>query len=122
MVTGLHTGEVPFRVEWWPAEPPLDGRWEEVVEASYDVATEMLSLQSFEDSFDVTLPATGPHRARYSAAGMDAARQLDTTDEDEDAPDRYLLQLWQAPEAPDSVVRQSSEIAAYWHGVARGER
>ena len=37
------------------------------------------------------------------------------------APDRYLLQLWPAEPAPDAVVREGSEIAAYWHGVARGE-
>ena len=39
--------------------------------------------------------------------------------DDDPALDRYLLQLWQAPPAPDVVFRQTSEIAAYWHGVAR---
>ena len=122
LVTGLHTGEVPFRVEWWDAEPPVDDAWEEVVEAPYLVSEQDLSLESFEEFFEVHLPATGPHRARYSATGMDAGHELDTTDEDELAPDRYLLQLWPAAEAPDAVVRQTGEYAAYWHGVARGER
>ena len=121
MVTGLHTGEVPFRVEWWPEEPPLGEAWEDVVEVPYDVEQPVLSLQSFEHFFEVELPRTGPHRARYSAAGLDAGRELDTTDEGEVAPDRYLLQLWPAEPAPDKVVRQTSETAAYWHGVARGE-
>ena len=53
---------------------------------------------------------------------MDAGRDLDTTDEGEEAPDRYLLQLWPAPQAPDAVVRQTGETAAYWHAVARGEQ
>jgi len=122
MVTGLHTGEVPFRVEWSPDPPPVDDVWEDIVEVPYVVAATDLSLQSFESSFDLTVPETGPHRARYSVAGMDAGRDLDTTDEGESAPDQYLLQLWPAAEAPDSVVRQTSDIAAYWHRVARGEQ
>lgn len=35
--------------------------------------------------------------------------------------DRYLLQLWPAPMAPDAILRQTSEHAAYWHRVAEGE-
>jgi hypothetical protein len=33
--------------------------------------------------------------------------------------DRYLLQLWPAAWAPDAVLRQSTEAAAYWNGVAQ---
>ena len=55
-------------------------------------------------------------------SGGEPGHELDTTDEDGLAPDRYLLQLWPAAEAPDAVVRQTGEYAAYWHGVARGER
>jgi hypothetical protein len=47
---------------------------------------------------------------------------VDTTDEDGLAPDRYLRQLRPAAEAPDAVVRQTGEHAAHGHGVARGER
>ena len=52
---------------------------------------------------------------------MDAGKDLDTPDEGELAPDRYLLQLWPAPAAPDEVVKESSAIAGYWHRVARRE-
>jgi hypothetical protein len=121
LITGLHTGSVPLRVEWWPEAPPLDPTWEEVVEAPFDVPATDLALHAFDHSSDVRLPATGPHRARYCGSGMDAGHDLDTTDEGEPAPDRYLLQLWPAPEAPDAVLRQTSETAEYWHGVARGE-
>ena len=34
---------------------------------------------------------------------------------DETDADRYLLQFWPAPPAPDRVVRQTSFRAAYWH-------
>ena len=113
-------GEVPLRVEWSDVEPTVPDDWEDVVEASVELVSAELSLQSFEDFYDVRLPRTGWHRARFLCSGMDEGKELDTTDEDADAPDRYLLQLWPAPETPDVVARQSSGIAAYWHGVAQG--
>lgn len=121
MTTGLHTGEIPLRIEWYADEPPLDDSWEESVEVSFDVPSTQLSLSAFEDFRDVSLPQAGSHRVRFSASGMDAGRELDTTDEDEPAPDRYLLQLWPAPPAPDRVLKQTGATAAYWHGVARGD-
>lgn len=51
---------------------------------------------------------------------MDEGKELDTPDEDEDAPDRYLLQMWPAPDAPDEIKLVGSRIAEYWHGVAAG--
>ena len=39
MVTGLHTGDVPLRIEWHMEEPRLDPEWEDVVEASLDVSS-----------------------------------------------------------------------------------
>jgi hypothetical protein len=50
---------------------------------------------------------------------MDAAHQQDTVMSDEPVVDRYLLRLWQGDPGPDSVVRQTSAYAAYWHGEAR---
>ncbi len=50
---------------------------------------------------------------------MDAACEADTRLEDEPALDAYLLQLWPAALAPDILLRQTSAVAAYWHGVAR---
>jgi len=121
MVTGLHTGNIPLRIEWYPAEPAMDPKWEDVVEASLDITSTDGMLVSFEDDAELEFPQTGWHRARYCAAGMDAGSDLDTLDEDELAPDRYLLQLWPAPAAPDAIVRETSKIASYWHSVARGE-
>lgn len=60
-----------------------------------------------------------PYRVRYCAVGMDAARAADTRSDDEPELDRYLLQFWPAPPGPDRIVRQTSEIAGYWHGVVR---
>ena len=54
-------------------------------------------------------------RVRYSARGMDTANAVDTLLEDQAPVDTYLLQLWPAPPAPDRVLKQTSELAAYWH-------
>jgi hypothetical protein len=121
MVTGLHTGHVPLVVTWTESEPELDEAWEDVVEVSVDLMTPDLVLATFDSAYECRVPREGWHRARYCVAGMDEGQELDSPDEGEHAPDRYLLQLWPARQAPDAVVREGSEIAAYWHGVARGE-
>jgi len=120
-VTGLHTGEVPLLVAWSSVRPPLDPQWEDVVEASVEFSDRDLALTSFDDGVNFAIPERGWHRVRYCASGMDAGREMDSPDEGESAPDRYLLQLWPADPAPDEVIALGSATAAYWHGVARGE-
>lgn len=61
------------------------------------------------------------YRVRYCAQGMDQANREDTRLGDEPLLDRYLLQFWPAPPEPDRVVRQTTEIAAYWHDFARAQ-
>jgi hypothetical protein len=118
MVTGLHTGSVPVRVEQLDAEPALEPEWEEAVEASFETAEPPLFLTAFQDNREIVL-APGRFRVRWCASGMDAARDRDVRMEGEPALDRYRLQLWPAPAAPDAILRETSEIAAYWHRVAR---
>lgn len=80
---------------------------------------DLMELTSFQDSFELRLPAVRSLRARYCASGMEAARGADSVMDEEPTVDRYLLQLWPAAPAPDAVVRLTSDIAAYWHGEAR---
>ncbi len=121
VVTGLHTGSVRLVVEWSADEPPHDGGWEDVVEVSFEVTQHDMVLSGFEDFFPLRMPATGMHRARFCAAGMDAGREIDTV-VDGLGPDHYLLQLWPAGSAPDVIVREGSDIGRYWHAVAaRGD-
>lgn len=117
-VTGLHTGHVPLRIEWYDYEPPVDSRWEDVVEASLEVQQHQMRLASFEDAHVVTMPAIGPHRVRLCVAGMDRGANEEVQDGGL-APDRYLLQLWPAPMAADQIVRMGSRQAAYWHDQAQ---
>jgi hypothetical protein len=123
LITGLHTGEVPVTVEALEAVPDLDERWEDVVEVSFRPTTTELLLSAFQDSVEVSLPRLVGLRVRYSGRGMDQARAADTRMAGEPELDRYLLQLWPDEVVrADEVVRQTSQIAGYWHGVARPTR
>jgi hypothetical protein len=121
MITGLHTGDVSLTIEWLPNQPVVGAEWEDVVEVPFVIEQAELTLSSFETFISVEVPQTGPHRVRYRASGMDAGKELDTTEEGEQAPDRYLLQLWPASLAPEAILRETAAIATYWHGVARAE-
>ncbi|GAB2701149.1 hypothetical protein BKA24_002060 [Microbacterium marinum] len=113
MTTGLHTGDVPLRALLLDHEPALSD-WEEVVEVSFRPNAEELWLATFDDGVEIQLPVA-TYRARWSARNMDAAHRLGIP-EDEPTNDRYELTLW--PEErprPDSILRQTSEVAAYWH-------
>jgi hypothetical protein len=50
---------------------------------------------------------------------MDEGHDQDTRMDEDPEVDRYLLQFWPGPPAPDRVVKQTSATAAYWHGFAR---
>ncbi|CCH31352.1 hypothetical protein ABZ816_03645 [Actinosynnema sp. NPDC047251] len=115
LITGTHTGEVGFVVESHDGPPPLDEGWEEVVEVPFRPVGEMhLVGWAAEWSAPLDLPVTD-YRVRYSAIGMD--REQNGLEEDPER-ERYLLQFWPAPPAPDEVVRLTGEQAAYWHRFA----
>jgi hypothetical protein len=114
LVTGLHTGYVRFTVELHPAEPPLGDEWEEAVEATFRHRAKKLWVGGLmSDAYPARLPP-GDYRVRYCARGMEQGRHQDVADEDE-VVDAYLLQFWPGQAQPDRIVRQTTEIAAYWH-------
>lgn len=114
LVTGLHTGYVRCTVELHPAEPPLGDDWEEAVEVSFRHRAKKLWLGGLmSDPHPVELPR-GEYRLRYCARGMRQGRDQDVAGKDE-VVDAYLLQFWPGRAAPDRIVRQTTEIAGYWH-------
>ncbi|WP_328634876.1 hypothetical protein [Streptomyces sp. NBC_00356] len=119
LVTGLHTGDVGFTVEVHDREPPVDPVWEDIVEVSFRPLSGDSCLQQWAGERDWLLGLEETdYRVRYSGRGMDRGHELDTRVEG-DVADHYLLQFWPATPQPDGIVRQTSQIAAYWHGVAR---
>lgn len=118
--TGLHMGNVGFTVEVHDQAPPLDPVWEDVVEASFRPVSAGSALTQWagEASWDLDLEETD-YRVRYCAQGLDEAHRQGTRLDDEPHLDRYLLQFWPAPPAPDRILKQTSATAAYWHDYAR---
>lgn len=116
MRTGLHTGAVPVRVVIVDAPPPL-GDAEDIVEVSFRPTESALRFAAFDDGEEISIPLRS-YRARWSATAMEAGNEVDTVLEGEQAPDRYELCLWPDDEPrADEIVRQGSEIAAYWHST-----
>lgn len=118
--TGLHTGKVPFRAELHD-EPPSGDGWQEIVEVSFQPAGKvMLAEWGGGKTWPLEVART-PYRVRYCATGVDEGHDPGMRTDDDPAPDRYLLQFWPDPDgpAPDRIIRQTSEMAAYWHRFAR---
>ena len=119
-MTGLHTGFVSLDVDVVDAEPPLDASWEECVEATFAPAAHDSRLVNWDGDVVCELPLRmRDYRVRYTARGMDAGHAADTVIGDEDPVDAYQLRFWPGPPAPDRVIKQASETAAYWHDWAR---
>lgn len=120
LTTGLHTGNVRVTVEVLDAPVPVGDEWEDVVEVSFRPTSEQVFLVQWagEASWPLSLDWID-YRVRYCATGMARAREVDTRLAGEPLLDRYLLQFWPAPAAADAVIRETTEIAAYWHAQAR---
>lgn len=114
MVIGMHSGQVPVRIEFHESAPAVEDGWDDVVEASLDARGPDATLATFEEFHEVELPANGWYRARWYDHGADDGRQHERFDTDEPVVERCLLQLWPADPAPDVVVRETSGHAVYW--------
>lgn len=119
LTTGMRTGHVGLTVEIHDTAPPLDDYWEDIVEVSFTPETATVSVSQWGsiDACEFDLPTT-PHRVRYCATGMDAGNEENVIFAGEPVVDHYLLQFWSAPEQPDRVLKQTSNLAAYWHADA----
>ncbi|MCG8915635.1 hypothetical protein L6E12_07535 [Actinokineospora sp. PR83] len=119
LTTGLHTGTVEFAVEVHEDEPPVGEEWEEVVEVPFRPRGEaVLSEWGGGRVWPLHLEEID-YRVRYCGVRMEEGNAKDVRFAEEPEVDRYLLQFWPAPPAPDRVVRQTSAYAAYFHRTAR---
>jgi hypothetical protein len=120
LITGLHTGHVHLSVDVLDAPPPLDQTWEEVVEVPFMINGEGASLNDWNGKCVCEIPLSpGTYRVRYCARDMDRGREVDTILQNEEPIDFYNLAFWSADLLPDVVLKQTSEIAAYWHEYAK---
>lgn len=119
LITGLHTGTVALTVDIWETEPPLAEDWEEVVEVSFQPRPSGTTLEEWGGDTVCELPLTEQHyRVRYCAKSFGLGEDTETQ-EDGTPVETYALAFWPAPPAPDRVLKQTREEAAYWHQHAR---
>jgi hypothetical protein len=116
LLTGLHTGKVAVNIEVFEASPPVTNDWEEVVEAPFAVEAEAegVWLQDWDGDRICTIPLPpGTYRVRYCARNMDRAHDDDTLYPQ--PIDFYRLYFWPDELSPDSIIKQKSRTAEYWH-------
>ncbi|MGW3512726.1 hypothetical protein [Streptomyces sp. NPDC000994] len=119
LLTGTHTGSVPITVEVHETEPPLDADlWEDIVEVSFRPVSDKIELAEWDSRWYPLPLSETTYRVRYHCRGMDEARTA-VGDAREPAVEEYLLRFWPSPPAPDRVVKETSQAAAYWHEYAR---
>jgi hypothetical protein len=119
LLTGLHTGDVSFVLDVLDAPPPLDDTWEEIVEVSFAPSSEKVILSEWGGEYVCDVPLLQEiYRVRYCARDMDRGKEINTYVEGEPV-DFYALTFWRADSAPDVVIKQTSQVAAYWHNWVR---
>ncbi|MFN3580732.1 MAG: hypothetical protein ACK4VV_09700 [Pseudomonas sp.] len=116
-ITGIQNGVIAIDVALHGAEPPVDHTYEEIVEVSFERGRSAVSLCEWacEATHELELEQD-TYRIRYSIIGMD--KDYDDDDEYCEAPvqgQRHLIQIWSAAAKQDSIIKQTSENAAYWH-------
>ncbi|GII03451.1 hypothetical protein [Planobispora takensis] len=116
LTIGTHYGKVRFDVQVTQREPDPDlGSYEDIVEISFDSEAGSVSLREWGDGDVHALPPlpAGPgwYRLRYHVHGLDEGH---ADYYEEDAPDRYLLQIWSAEECGPRIVKSRSRRHRSW--------
>lgn len=114
LITGLHTGYVKLLVQVHHAAPAVDDSWDEIVEASWLLNSAPVILRNWDREKMCEIPLEpGTYRVRYCAR-----RFGEDPEDDDDRPEpieSYMLLFWPAPQSKDTVLKQTSERAAYWN-------
>ena len=115
LLTGLHTGEIKFTLDVLDNAPSLDRIWEEIVEVSFTPTSEKLIIRQWNGECICKIPFSQQnYRVRYCACNMDRGHELDTYVEGNPV-DLYYLAFWPAKPTSDVILKQTSEVASYWH-------
>ena len=110
LMTGTHTGRLPFTVTVANRDPGADvDGYEDIVETDFLVRTPDLTIAgggTERHSLPAAPVSPGVYRLRYHGRDMDAGFEGRAVSE------RYLVQLWPTRPAPPAVVKATSTYAA----------
>lgn len=117
---------IKLEIELHNNEPLLDNTFDEIVEVPFAKGKENIFLCEWahEETHLLAIP-TGQYRVRYSIKGFDLDYEnMDEAEDDEPWPpypgQRYLIQLWPSlVNESDKILKQSSDLAAYWHNARK---
>lgn len=113
--TATTSGKVGVTIDVHENAPPIDDMWEEIVEVPFEAIGEELNLIEMLSGRTKNLPLPpNAYRVRYCIRGMDQIRDPDLHVGEVGA-DCYHLAFWPAAHAPDAIIKQTSERAAYWN-------
>lgn len=115
-VTGIQGGVIAIDVEFHRGEPAIDDSYSEIVEVSFRRGETPVSLCEWghEQTHRLDLPE-GELRVRYCIDGMDKDYDEEADYEAPIPGQRHLVQIWKSEPEADSIVKHTSDNAAYWH-------
>lgn len=120
---GRRSGGSRVRVVLLDQQPArTESQWEDVVEVSTTLgedAEPYWTTWAGESGGDLSGLTVGNYRVRVSAKGRDLGQADEFAD---GVVDEYLVELWRAENAPDAILRTTSESARYWHAQWGGRR
>ena len=109
------SGGSPVTIILRDASPQIDEQWQDVVEVSFTLpAGRQVGWYSWagQSGGQLDVIPAGSYRMRVSARGRDEGQQGEFA---QTPVDFYLIELWPAAPAPDTIVRVGSEDGTYWH-------
>ena len=119
LVTGLNGGALKFKAVFFEEEPPIEDKWEEIVEASVNIQSGGIQFREWGMGDDEGHPLdlqSGWHRVRYCGIGMDLEHIFEDDDEECVPEDEYYeIMFWPEEKAKDNIIKCTSERAKYWH-------
>jgi len=117
LITGLHTGNIYLTIDLLGTAPSVEAVWHDVVEVPLIVGDGGLWLVSWGGEEELNLGlAPGSYRIRYSALNMGDAEELDIEATEE--VEKYSVVIWPSSDNCETIVKQKSESAVYWHRFA----
>ena len=122
LMCGLHSGRVQLEVLSFPAEPPMEPSWPEVVEAPFRFLAAPVALQDWDGRDICRLPIDGPgYMLRWCARNFGQAEDAGRLEDDEPF-EEYALHVWPTTRPVERVVAETDDKASYWHRYARSLR
>lgn len=116
LTVGIHTGNVLITVAIHNTAPPVDDAWDEIVEASCSFSTTPIYLYGWAGDSSQALPLhAGSYRARFCAKAFGVTEDTG----DDESGECYLLMFWPEAPHPDTILKQTSPNAIYWHDARK---